>query len=70
MPLSRRTFSGNALALAFASALFDLNAAARAEFPVQKHRTTPTNSGMDSSTASTPSAPITKECAGRKCRPG
>jgi hypothetical protein len=31
MPLSRRTFSGNALALAFASALFDLSAAARAD---------------------------------------
>ncbi len=65
MPLSRRTFSGNALALAFASVLFDLDAAAlpSADVSMQKRRTMPTNSGTASSTASIPPTPTSKKGA-------
>ena len=54
MSISRRAFSGNALALAFASALFDaspLSPCRRRTRPVQRRRTTHTNSGMASSIA-------------------
>ena len=71
MPLSRRTFSGNALALAFASALFDLDAAARAdvssaEAPHDAYEFW--NGFFDSVNTAQPR--LQKGCAGRECRSG